>query len=492
MTSLRIVVCRDRTAPRGRDLAPQVRVSALESRAAQRRNQVLVALILLVGCSTPYGEELPEPEAGNGGGSGSAGSKDVTTRDTAMAAGGGGGTTGHGNSLPAGGSAGSDLGLESRDLETSDPGPDAPGVCPTGPCQASSVAAGGGHACALLRDGSVLCWGENKDGQLGNSEVVADSPTVPVRVIGVSDATAIAAGTAHTCALIADGRVQCWGSNTSGQLGNNTIENPGAVNGGMPAPASKRSVATVEGAHGAVAMALGGDFTCALMPLGSVLCWGGNHGGLLGVGSAEPRILTPREVQGLSEATSIGAAFSHACARRRDGSVWCWGEKGIGQLGNGLPAADDPFVNPPRAIRGLSNVSAITVGDFGGCALRDDGSVWCWGDGSQGVLGDGSRTAVSTPVAVMNLERATSVSAGYSFACATGSDATVRCWGSNFLGAFGIGVTPNRFLLPVMSGFVGTTNLSSRGGVCAVNSDGAVRCAGYGPSSSTPITIRGF
>jgi len=155
-------------------------------------------------------------------------------------------------------------------------------------------AAGGAHTCAVLSGGSVRCWGHNSFGQLGNGMTTNAYSTIPVAVSGISTATAIAAGNAHTCAVLSGGSVQCWGYNYSGQLGNGTNT------------ASNIPVA-VSGISTATAIAVGNYHTCAVLSGGSVQCWGSNGYGQLGNGmTTNTDSNIPVAVSGIS--TALGVA----------------------------------------------------------------------------------------------------------------------------------------------------------------------------------------
>ena len=277
---------------------------------------------------------------------------------------------------------------------------------------AQSLTAAGGHTCAVLADGTVRCWGLNVDGQLGQGERVGS----PAAVQGVGTATGIAAGREHTCAVLDDGRVMCWGSNRDGQLGRLAIER-GKI---LPAPAA---VAEISGAS---QVAAGRDHTCALLREGGVRCWGGNSAGQLGDGSTSDSA-APIRVQGVSNAVGVAAGSLHTCAIVRDGTVRCWGANDAGQLGN-------PRLTPsavPVPVEAISSATAIAAGHAHTCALLSDRTVHCWGSnevGQVGVLGAG---VVPTPVAATGLSEAVALGAGGTQGCAILADGTQRCWGTD-------------------------------------------------------------
>src|SRR5882724_7498075 len=198
---------------------------------------------------------------------------------------------------------------------------------------AVAIAARGYHSCALLGDGTVWCWGRNLDGQLGNGTraPVDCSPgscgsSTPVRAGGITGAAAVIAGGYHTCALFGGGTVQCWGQNYEGQLGN------GIVGGVSTFPVLVAGLANVSAVSG------GYRHTCALLRDGTVQCWGRNVEGQLGDGTTTSSS-TPVRVGGITGAVAVSAGVFHTCALLSDGTVKCWGAVGpgndFGQLGNG-------------------------------------------------------------------------------------------------------------------------------------------------------------
>jgi alpha-tubulin suppressor-like RCC1 family protein len=185
----------------------------------------------------------------------------------------------------------------------------------------ASIAAGDYHTCALTQAGGVLCWGSNGDGQLGDGTTT--SSPVPVPVSGLaSGAAAIAAGSRHTCALTGTGGVRCWGYNQHGQLGNGTTTN-------SPVPVDVSGLA-----DDVAAIALGAYHSCALTLGGGVQCWGLNSTGQLG-SDVTPISSVPVAVTGLaSGVAALAAGGFHSFARTTDGGAGCWGFNESGQLGN--------------------------------------------------------------------------------------------------------------------------------------------------------------
>ncbi len=279
------------------------------------------------------------------------------------------------------------------------------------PGRAVAVTAGGHHSCALLADGTVWCWGRNTNGQLGEAASGEESAT-PVQVAGLSNVQAVSAGNSHTCAVLADGTVSCWGGGWPGTLGNESGEN------------SIRPVPVV-GLTDAVAVSAGGVHTCALRRDGTVWCWGPNMYGVLGRGTKDATWI-PGPVVGLREAVAVTAGWLHACALLADGTVSCWGWNEAGQLG--AEVTEDS--SAPVPVEGLTDVVAVSAGEERTCAVRQDGTVWCWGDVYQ--PGDdpakGPSTEGPVPVPIEGISEASSIAVGHWEACAILSDGTPMCW----------------------------------------------------------------
>ena len=338
-----------------------------------------------------------------------------------------------------------------------------------------AIAGGGWHTCALVGSGGVKCWGDNQFGQLGEGST---DRTTPVDVVGLSsDVYAISAGGRRTCVLTTAGGVQCWGVNRAGQLGDGTQRE------------RRRPVNVVGLSSGvqAIAVSGGGDHewhTCALTGAGGVKCWGDNDHGQLGDGTQTDRRV-PVDVVGLSSGVqAIAAGGMHTCALTTRGDVKCWGLNNRGQLGDGTR----PDRRVPVDVKRLSSgVQAIAAGGRHTCALTSAGGVKCWGDNGLGQVGDGSQlvpflTNRRRPVDVKGLSSGVqAIAAGRRHTCALTTRGGVKCWGSNGSGALG---APTR--TPYQSTWVDVVGLSS--GVqaiaasnyhtCALTNAGGVKCWG--------------
>ncbi len=353
----------------------------------------------------------------------------------------------------------------------------------------ATIAAGGIHTCAMMTSGGALCWGDNELGGLGNGATANSS--VPVAVTGLaSGVTAIDAGSNHACALTADGGARCWGYNHYGQLGIGTA-------GYSPAPVAVKGLAS-----GVSAISAGGVHACALTTGGGVLCWGYGGNGELGNGTAGSSFV-PVPVTGLaSGVAAIAAGFWHNCARTTVGGAWCWGYNGFGELGNGTTVNS----SVPVAVTGLaSGVTALAVGDDHTCALTTGGGVSCWGRNESGQLGDGTNVKRSLPAAVTGLASGVAaITAGYQHSCALTTGGAVLCWGLNVSGQLGDGTTANRSVPVAVTGLAsGVAAIAASGDdTCAVTTSGALLCWGYNGigelgngttvNNSVPVTVTGL
>jgi alpha-tubulin suppressor-like RCC1 family protein len=280
---------------------------------------------------------------------------------------------------------------------------------------ASSVTASGKFTCAYITASqSVVCWGRNASGQLGNGSIdgADNAHTTPTAVVGVGGAgtlgnvTAITSGANHACALLSSGGVDCWGLDDHGQLGNGGAI-PG-TNSGSPV-----QVAGVGGTGilaGATQISGGRMHVCALLSDHSVACWGRNENGELGNGTTTTSSF-PVHTLNITTATQVSAGEYHSCALLADGTAQCWGAAAYGQIGDGTTADTSTpvtVIGPGGfgTLAGLANISAgggdITeTNDYEHtCALTTDGTVICWGQNNYGQLGDGTTTMSIFPTGV--------------------------------------------------------------------------------------------
>ncbi|MGH2919805.1 MAG: RCC1 domain-containing protein, partial [Solirubrobacteraceae bacterium] len=371
---------------------------------------------------------------------------------------------------------------------------------------AGHIAAGESHSCALI-SAAARCWGFGGNGRLGydNTNSIGDNeiPAAagPISLGAGRAATAVTAGHGHTCALLDDATVRCWGFGGNGRLGyDNTtdVDDPDSVD-----------PVDFGGGRTATAISAGDAHTCAVLDDGTVRCWGYAAAGQLGYGDTtdvdDPGSVGPVELGGV-KATAITAGESHTCALLEDGTVRCWGYGLYGQLGNGdndpdnLNIGDDelPTFKPPVFLGAGRTATAISAGNLHTCARLDNGTVRCWGFGGNGQLGYANTSRIGdneTPGSLadpVNLglgRTATAISAGRQHSCAILDNGRVRCWGGGSFGQLGYGnqrsigddETPGS-AGPVALG-AGRTAIAIDTGVfhtCALLDTTSVRCWGYG------------
>jgi alpha-tubulin suppressor-like RCC1 family protein len=299
----------------------------------------------------------------------------------------------------------------------------------------TAVAANGYHTCAALNGGAVKCWGSNDFGEIGVSTAYSEALS-PVAVSGVTNASSVASGEHHSCALMSSGAIQCWGNNVNGELGNGSTTD-------------SATPVLVSGITNAAAFASGSAHTCALLNGGAVQCWGLNSTGQLGNGTTT-NSSTPVPVSGITNAIAIGAGNHHSCAVLNGGSVSCWGGNNVDQLGNGTTTDS----STPVLVVGISNASAVAGGEEHTCALQSNGVVQCWGDNSYSQLGNISLLlANSTAVPVPGINNATAIACGTFHSCALLSGGAIQCWGYNSAGQVGTSNTTGTFAPATVSGF---------------------------------------
>jgi alpha-tubulin suppressor-like RCC1 family protein len=350
----------------------------------------------------------------------------------------------------------------------------------SGITNATRVLAGDEYACALLADGTVKCWGLGESGQRGDGTFSTFPPgDVPVTVGGLTGAVGLATGYGHTCVRLADATMRCWGENRQGQLGNGATASPGT-----PQPV------TVNGITGVSAFTNGAYHTCAVPADGKVRCWGRNDAGQLGDGTVTSSS-TPLQVETgsgpLTGVTALAGGGAHTCALRANGTVRCWGENNQGQLGDGSTSGSRNGVE----VTGISTAVAISAGWEHTCAVLADGGVRCWGANALGQLGDGTTTNRTTPVPASGITDAVAVTAGWwHHSCALLGDGTVKCWGDNEWGQHGNGTNTNSATPLTMSG-TGVTWTSSNTAVATIDGTGRATGVGAGTTTITATDASG-
>lgn len=373
---------------------------------------------------------------------------------------------------------------------------------------AASVVAGKSHTCAILGDGGVKCWGSNIHGKLGygdsldRGDGVNETGDFLPRVELGSDRTArqIAIGDSHTCALLDNSSVKCWGFNTEGQLGyedgQRRGDDPNEMGDFLP-------IVDLGTGRSAVEIAAGLLHTCALLDDGSVKCWGSGQSGRLGYEDVQFRGVFPDTMGDFLPTVDLGTGRtgiqivignSHTCVLLDDATVKCWGANGQGQLGYGDmenrgDEADEMGDLLPIVDLGTGRTAVqITAGDRHTCALLDDGTAKCWGHNFNGQLGysDTDDRGDDTlemgnrllPIPLSSFRTVANISAGSGHTCAVLDDASLKCWGVGASGQLGYGDPfPRGDGTLAMGDFLPTVDLGTGRSVVQVDCGGAHNCA---------------
>jgi len=368
---------------------------------------------------------------------------------------------------------------------------------------ATGIGTGDRHTCAI-RAGKLRCWGKNESGQLGygTTATIGDEPAdLPPGDVAVGgDVLAVAGGTQHTCALLVDKSVRCWGRGDMLGRGKNVFTDIGDGPGEMPPV----DAADLGGA--AVSIDVGTYHTCAVLEDDTLRCWGFNQNGQCGYPGKNAvdssNALGPVSVGAPVKQVATGDRFTCALLKGpADGKVRCWGQNVFGQLGLAntqpigfnQPPSDAPFVQIGES------VVQIDAGQYHACALAASGKVYCWGDGAWGALGylnaqtigDNEHPSSAGPVKVLaGNDAVAKVRLGYRHTCALLVSGDVRCWGAGADGRLGYGDTKNLGNVPgpiaplvAVDPLPGKVRALTLGEIhtCAIVEGGAVRCWGGGP-----------
>ena len=345
----------------------------------------------------------------------------------------------------------------------------------------ATAASGEGSTCAVLASGRVLCWGGNTAGQLGTGDQT--SSWSPRLVKNLSNVASISVGPMSACAVDTSHVAWCWG--TEGLLGKDYAASsfvPVSSNAGKNVAAV--SIGAIEG--------------CKLSLAGDVSCWGFN--GYQGFTAS------PTTVSGLGTGVQqVAVGDSFACAVTSGATVMCWGDNSYGQLGDGSTVSSDA----PVAVSGLSAVNSIAVGGSTACAIFTPHfsnavrHVVCWGQGDSGQIGNGRLTSASTPQAVPGMSQALTLSVGQDHVCGLSATSAPLCWGANWAGQLGIGTTVNARQPHLIPGLTRAAQISAGGAAtCAALTNGMASCWGNNRSGQlgqsgwwnvlVPVSIGGF
>ena len=302
----------------------------------------------------------------------------------------------------------------------------------------TTIAAGTYNSCAILENQSMVCWGDNEYGQLGDGTTDGSAVPIYVNVAANETPVEVTVGQVTACALMESGNIYCWGSGYYGKMGNGEPWSDDYVNTEM------RQVLLPEG-QGGQTVSISGGHICTILDNGDVYCWGRGNQGQLGYGGTSNRNIPAKvNLPGQRSAIAISTGTYMTCAITTDGMGYCWGENDEGQLGNGT--TNSRRTTPVEVLfpSGYTPVS-ISAGDDFSCALMDNRKVMCWGENNDGRLGQGPLATddETTPVWVImgDSETAHFLDIGTKSACMILDSGETKCWGTNEEGQIGQGDT---------------------------------------------------
>jgi alpha-tubulin suppressor-like RCC1 family protein len=297
----------------------------------------------------------------------------------------------------------------------------------------TAIMAGEHENYAIKSDGTLWAWGGNFVGQLGDGTFT--NTVTPVQVSGLISVTMLGGRGYHNLAVTADGKVWAWGWNSRGQLGNNGVGSPSCPLSGV----CSNVPVQVIGITNPLTVTGGGFFSLALMPDHTLHAWGANEHGQLADGSTTDRLVPVHASSILSNVVQVSAGWKHAVALTADGKVWTWGDNNEGAIGNGVTSTIG--VTTPFQVPGLSNVIGVSAGDRFTGILKADGTVWTWGalhhDTQYGQLGTGVFAGSASPVKVTGLTNVILYSARDYHNLAVKADGSLWAWGSGDQGELG-------------------------------------------------------
>lgn len=373
------------------------------------------------------------------------------------------------------------------------------------------VAMGNRHACGIMTNNKLKCWGAGQAGQIGNGANL--SMNSPVAIDTITSYKTITAGNNYTCGLTTSDKLKCWGTNASGQLGigNLTAQNVPAevtpavsyqfltsglshscaittstnklfcwgLNGsyqlGNGVQTNSNVPIAVDSTQDYNYASAGQDYSCAIRTSGDLYCWGGNGSGQVGTGTNATQTSLFLVGAGYSQ---VAAGTSATCAIKTN-SIYCWGNNTAGQFGNGGYG----FLLTPTKVSGSEVYQSVTMGPNYGCGIKSSGALFCWGINYEGQVGTNNTIMQNTAVQIDSGNAYAFVNAGFDSTCGIiASSGALRCWGVNIVGQLGYYSSQRTPVQVAIGTSFGSISKASKRHTCAVGSDNVLKC--WGSNSS--------
>ena len=316
----------------------------------------------------------------------------------------------------------------------------------------SSLFTGFYHVGAIKTDGTLWLWGRNLNGTLGDNTTTQRSSPVQT-IVGGINWSKVACGPYNTAAIKTDGTLWIWGSNSNGQLGDNTLTDRSSP------------VQTVTGGTNWSVVACGRAHTAAIKTDGTLWTWGSNSHGQLGDNTLTNKSSPIQTITGGNNWSSVACGYNFVAAIKTDGTLWLWGQNTVfgaaGQLGDNTGTNKS---SPVQTIAGGNNWSSVACGRSHTAALKRDGTLWTWGLNSYGNLGDNTSIRKSSPIQTISAGNNWSfVACGYQHTTATKTDGSLWAWGRNNDGQLGDNTLANKSS-PIQTVMVGNRWFTVGGG----------------------------
>lgn len=356
-------------------------------------------------------------------------------------------------------------GLSSGSIE--DPAGNELTISPSVQVAAAPGSLGGNHSCSIMKDSKLYCWGANNRGQLGiGSTTTQNSPNL---VDGSTQYQFVASGDEHTCGVTDQSQIKCWGYQSSGRLGNGSTRNSNVT-----------SPEIIDVGVLYAYVSTGNTHSCGITIFGELKCWGDNASGQLGDGSTRTRS-RPVVIDAGTSYKKVVTGLDFTCGLTLGGDIKCWGENSSRQLGDGSTTdrREPVSIGSGNSFKNIHTSSGNTFA----CAIDRSDKMYCWGDGSSFQLGQGQNSALGVPTLVDAETSYVGLGLGTQSSCGITSEQGLRCWGLNTSGQLGDGGNAN---LQVATDVVIGLGViwSQAGGAhrCSLFSDGHLACTGLGVS----------